>query len=39
VRGLRYHLRCWGDPQSPKLFLLHMADGDNIGVLLEFARS
>jgi pimeloyl-ACP methyl ester carboxylesterase len=23
VRGLRYHLRCWGDPQSPKLFLLH----------------
>jgi pimeloyl-ACP methyl ester carboxylesterase len=23
VRGLRYHLRCWGDPQSPRLFLLH----------------
>jgi pimeloyl-ACP methyl ester carboxylesterase len=23
VRGLRYHLRCWGDAQSPKLFLLH----------------
>ena len=23
VRGLRYHLRCWGDPRSPKLFLLH----------------
>lgn len=23
VRGLRYHLRCWGDARSPKLFLLH----------------
>jgi pimeloyl-ACP methyl ester carboxylesterase len=23
VRGLRYHLRCWGDPHAPKLFLLH----------------
>ncbi|HTO51371.1 MAG TPA: alpha/beta hydrolase [Burkholderiales bacterium] len=23
VRGLRYHLRCWGDAQAPKLFLLH----------------
>jgi len=23
IRGLRYHLRCWGDPQSPRLFLLH----------------
>jgi pimeloyl-ACP methyl ester carboxylesterase len=23
VRGLRYHLRCWGNAQSPQLFLLH----------------
>jgi pimeloyl-ACP methyl ester carboxylesterase len=23
VRGLRYHVRTWGDPQAPKLFLLH----------------
>jgi len=23
VRGLRYHLRCWGDPQAPQLVLLH----------------
>jgi pimeloyl-ACP methyl ester carboxylesterase len=23
VRGLRYHLRCWGEPRAPKLFLLH----------------
>ena len=23
IRGLRYHCRCWGDPQAPKLFLLH----------------
>ena len=23
VRGLRYHCRCWGDAQAPKLFLLH----------------
>jgi pimeloyl-ACP methyl ester carboxylesterase len=23
VRGLRYHVRTWGDPQSPRLFLLH----------------
>ena len=23
VRGLRYHLRCWGDARAPKLFLLH----------------
>jgi len=23
VRGLRYHLRCWGDAHAPKLFLLH----------------
>ena len=23
VRGLRYHVRTWGEPGSPKLFLLH----------------
>ena len=23
TRGLRYHVRTWGDPSSPKLFLLH----------------
>ena len=23
VRGLRYHVRCWGDPSAPKVFLLH----------------
>ena len=23
VRGLRYHLRCWGEARAPKLFLLH----------------
>jgi len=23
LRGLRYHLRCWGDPQAPAVFLLH----------------
>ncbi|MBA3504815.1 MAG: alpha/beta hydrolase [Betaproteobacteria bacterium] len=23
IRGLRYHIRTWGDPHSPKLFLLH----------------
>jgi pimeloyl-ACP methyl ester carboxylesterase len=23
VRGLRYHVRTWGDPQRPRLFLLH----------------
>ena len=23
VRGLRYHVREWGDPSAPKLFLLH----------------
>ena len=23
IRGLRYHVRTWGDPQSPPLFLLH----------------
>src|SRR5262245_57364897 len=23
VRGLRYHLRCWGDSEARKLFLLH----------------
>ena len=23
VRGLRLHLRRWGDPQAPKIFLLH----------------
>ncbi|MFO1204282.1 MAG: alpha/beta hydrolase [Burkholderiales bacterium] len=23
VRGLRYHVLRWGDPQAPKLFLLH----------------
>jgi pimeloyl-ACP methyl ester carboxylesterase len=23
VRGLRYHCRCWGDPEQPALFLLH----------------
>jgi pimeloyl-ACP methyl ester carboxylesterase len=23
VRGLRYHCRCWGDPDAPKLVLLH----------------
>jgi pimeloyl-ACP methyl ester carboxylesterase len=23
IRGLRYHVRTWGDPQRPPLFLLH----------------
>ena len=23
VRGLRYHVRSWGDPGAPKLFMLH----------------
>jgi pimeloyl-ACP methyl ester carboxylesterase len=23
IRGLRYHVREWGDPQAPKIFLLH----------------
>jgi pimeloyl-ACP methyl ester carboxylesterase len=23
IRGLRYHVREWGDPSAPKLFLLH----------------
>jgi pimeloyl-ACP methyl ester carboxylesterase len=23
IRGLRYHVRAWGDPAAPKLFLLH----------------
>jgi pimeloyl-ACP methyl ester carboxylesterase len=23
VRGLRYHLRCWGEPDAPPFFLLH----------------
>src|SRR5262245_57716462 len=23
VRGLRYHVRRWGNPSAPKLFLLH----------------
>jgi pimeloyl-ACP methyl ester carboxylesterase len=23
IRGLRYHVRAWGDERSPKLFLLH----------------
>ncbi|WP_338844695.1 alpha/beta hydrolase [Massilia sp. W12] len=23
IRGLRYHIRQWGDPQAPRLFLLH----------------
>ena len=23
IRGLRYHVRAWGRPESPKLFLLH----------------
>jgi pimeloyl-ACP methyl ester carboxylesterase len=23
IRGLRYHCRCWGDPEAPKLFFLH----------------
>ena len=23
IRGLRYHVRSWGDPQAPKLFMLH----------------
>jgi pimeloyl-ACP methyl ester carboxylesterase len=23
LRGLRYHVRRWGDPQAPRLFLLH----------------
>lgn len=23
VRGLRYHVRRWGDPEAPKVFLLH----------------
>ena len=23
IRGLRYHVRTWGDPSAPRLFLLH----------------
>ena len=23
IRGLRYHVRCWGPPDAPKLVLLH----------------
>ena len=23
IRGLRYHVRHWGDPQAPKLFMVH----------------
>ena len=23
IRGLRYHVRSWGDPAAPKLFMLH----------------
>jgi pimeloyl-ACP methyl ester carboxylesterase len=23
VRGLRYHVRCWGDTEAPKIFMLH----------------
>jgi len=23
IRGLRYHVRAWGDPAAPKLFMLH----------------
>lgn len=23
VRGLRYHVRHWGDPQAPKIFMMH----------------
>ena len=23
IRSLRYHVRCWGEPGAPKLFLLH----------------
>ena len=23
IRGLRYHVRGWGDPEAPKLFMLH----------------
>ncbi|UIN20091.1 alpha/beta fold hydrolase [Herbaspirillum frisingense] len=23
VRGLRYHIRHWGDPQAPKIFMFH----------------
>jgi pimeloyl-ACP methyl ester carboxylesterase len=23
IRGLRYHVRTWGDPSAPKLFMLH----------------
>ena len=23
IRGLRYHVRCWGDPRLPRLFLTH----------------
>ena len=23
IRGLRYHIRTWGDPERPRLFLLH----------------
>ena len=23
IRGLRYHVRTWGDPSSPKIFMLH----------------
>ncbi len=23
IRGLRYHVRTWGDPAAPKIFLLH----------------
>jgi hypothetical protein len=23
IRGLRYHVRAWGDERAPKLFMLH----------------
>jgi pimeloyl-ACP methyl ester carboxylesterase len=23
IRGLQYHCRCWGEPASPRIFLLH----------------
>ena len=23
IRGLRYHVRCWGDAEAPKIFMLH----------------
>ena len=23
IRGLRYHIRSWGDNDAPKLFMLH----------------